>query len=68
MTDQGPTCDECPSPARWSIANYEDENAVVATVRWFACGRHVHKVLAEGDWWLDCVEVYDLTYEAEGSL
>lgn len=59
--DHYPTCDSCESFARWSIGNFEDDAAVNATIRWFACGAHLNRVLIGADWELDAVMVYDLT-------
>ena len=57
--EDGTRCDRCPAFAVWSIANVEGP-AMQPIVRWFACGRHLHTVLTEGDWELDAVHVYDL--------
>jgi hypothetical protein len=67
MDDERPDCDRCHTAARWSICNLEGVD-MQPIVRWFACGRHLHTVLAEGGWELDCVQVYDLQRIPEGVL
>lgn len=69
------TCDQCAHRARWSIARPEDwpDNGKVHldvfnwTIRAFACGRHLHRVLEDLDWILDTVQVYDLAQFPESS-
>lgn len=59
-----PKCDRCEAFARWSIANYENDDSLGSpqwVTRWFACGRHLTSVLNDGDWWCDSVQLYDLT-------
>lgn len=56
-------CDRCAAFPRWSICNLEGDDLQPIT-RWFACGRHLHSVLAEGDWEVDCVYVYDFEHSA----
>ncbi len=57
--EDGTNCDRCPAFAVWSIQNYEGD-PMQPIVRWFACGRHIHQVLTEGDWEVDAVQVMDL--------
>jgi hypothetical protein len=69
MTDREeiPDCDRCHTAARWSVCNLEGIS-MDPIVRWFACGRHLHTVLTEADWELDCVQVYDFQRGAEAPL
>jgi len=62
-----PKCDYCQAFARWSICNYEGDDGMTPIVRWFGCGQHVNRALSEGAWWLDAVQVYDLTRPGEPS-
>lgn len=55
-----PKCDRCDAFARWSVGNFEGD-AGMPTIRWMACGRHLHRVLEDADWHLDAVELYDLS-------
>ena len=57
----GQTCDRCTAYAPFSIADYDDELQPITT--WFACGRHLSRVLREEDWNLDAVEVRYMTAE-----
>jgi len=54
----GLKCDRCDAHARWSICNVEGDD-MQPIGRWLACGRHLHTVLANGQWDMDCVHVYD---------
>lgn len=56
-----PGCDTCHAPAHWSIQNYEGD-ALSPTVRWFACGRHVHSILLNGRWDMDAVQVQHIEH------
>lgn len=62
-----PDCGRCSAAARWSICNLEGDR-MDPIVRWFACGRHLHTVLTEANWELDCVQVYDFQRVPEGVL
>ena len=65
---QYPTCDQCDAFARWAIGRFETPDSIsmfAPTTRWFACGRHLSRILIDADWWLDAVMIYDLTYEPE---
>ena len=64
MGEYEPPCDHCTAPARWSIQNYEG-NDMDPIVRWFACGRHVHRALDQGRWEVDAVQVMDLSDRSE---
>ena len=55
-----PLCDRCPARAHWSICNLEG-SPMQPIVRWFACGRHLHRVLLDGDWEVDSVHLYDVS-------
>lgn len=57
-------CDRCPSPASWSIQNLEGVE-MLPTVRWFACGRHVHRVLSEGRWDMDAVQIQHIEHPGQ---
>jgi hypothetical protein len=46
-------------------ATADDE--INPVVRWFACGRHLHSVLADENWAMDVVHIYDLTAPEESS-
>ncbi|HEX3778612.1 MAG TPA: hypothetical protein VHX38_03015 [Pseudonocardiaceae bacterium] len=46
--------------ARWSICNLEGHD-LQPVVRAFACGRHLHSVLEDMPWEMDCVQIYDLS-------
>lgn len=63
-----PKCDLCDAFARWSVGDVGDEVTFAdITIRWFACGRHLSRVLDDADWSLDTVTIYDLTYPMERS-
>ena len=64
-----PRCDRCEAFARWSIGDFEDfrPEDFAPMIQWFACGRHIGRVLTDADWSLDSVMVYDLTYPPERS-
>jgi hypothetical protein len=59
-------CDYCGAFPRWRIANLEGD-AMEPIIRWFACGRCLHSVLADGRWALDAVQVYDWERAGERS-
>ena len=61
--DAGVTCDRCPVLATWSVQNLEGLDMQPIT-RWFACGRHVHAVLRDGQWETDAVQAMRLEEEA----
>jgi hypothetical protein len=64
----GQTCDRCATFAPFSIGDYADD-AFSAVTTWFACSRHLAKVLRESHWTLDAVEVrYVTAEEAEQML
>jgi hypothetical protein len=58
-------CDSCGCEARWSICNmYVDvlgDAPPQWIVAWFACGRHLSRVLSDGVWEMDAVVIYDLS-------
>lgn len=65
-----PKCDRCEAFARWSIGNFETDHQdkmLAPVIRWFACGRHIGRVLTDANWHLDAVMIYDLTYPPERS-
>jgi hypothetical protein len=53
----GATCDRCPAYAPFSVQDCMDDGGRIT--RWFACGRHLSRVLREssGHWEADAVEV-----------
>lgn len=59
-------CDVCGCESHWSIANLEGSDLSPIT-RWFACGRHLHRVLVDGRWDMDVVEVSDLSEPVGGA-
>jgi hypothetical protein len=64
----GQTCDRCTAFAPFTIGDYADD-AFSAVTTWFACSRHLAKVLRESHWTLDAVEVrYVTAEEAEQML
>lgn len=67
MTEELPRCGRCAAVARWSVCNLEGD-AMDPIVRWLACGRHLHAVLDEGVWEVDCVQVYDILYVGDGVI
>lgn len=63
-----PTCDHCQAFARWSVGEVGHECTFAdVTIRYFACGAHINRVLIEADWLTDTLCVYDLTYPPERS-
>lgn len=63
MADEiGCPCEVCGRKSRWSILNLEGLHMQPVT-RWFACGRHLHRVLDQtrwGGWAVDTVQIMDL--------
>ena len=63
-----PKCDHCAAFARWSIGEVGDKCTFAdITIRYFACGLHINRVLGEADWILDALVIYDITHEPERS-
>lgn len=63
-----PPCDRCDAFARWSVGEFENDPADLAPIiRYFACGKHIARVLTEAVWVLDALMIYDLTYPPERS-
>lgn len=62
-----PKCERCDSFARWAVARFEDFDVDLSrtTTRWFACGKHLSRILDDEDWLLDVVAIYDITYPPE---
>lgn len=64
-----PKCDRCEAFARWSIARAEGTFDIRGDLefitRWFACGTHLNRILADEEWQLDVVQIYDLTTPLE---
>lgn len=60
--DSHPLCDMCEAHGVWSIQNLEGPNMDPIT-RWFACGRHLHRVLSDANWELDAVMVMRLEFD-----
>jgi hypothetical protein len=52
-----PCCDRCTASAIWSVGDSTDAGPITT---WFACGRHLHRVLTDGRWSADMVELRDL--------
>jgi len=63
-----PPCDRCDAFARWSIGEFENDPGDLAPIiRYFACGKHIARILTEATWVLDALMIYDLTYPPERS-
>lgn len=69
-----PDCYHCDNRARWAIAQPQewpnDGKSHPGDFDWrikvFACGRHLHGILADYPWSLDVVQIYDLAQIPEG--